>query len=242
MSISRIVFFFLTHLLSHTVREGAFSVRWREPGGPRLRKSQAATRGSSSTWTWAESWLAPAPSGERTYTLLAECRWGAFASTLYIYLSCAARHLNELSGYYLHHLPNLSIKKKEVNQADHQIAKQEMSSLSWDRNHLSGVCAGMDTQQSAVLVTVMVGGGVVHPMMPIEQQQPHPQNNIKKAFFFLDQLILCGELIPVEHIKIQAGEHAFPWSTSRKGSTSTHHHVQDCKRDKILLLQRERNM
>lgn len=35
-------------------------------------------------------------------------------------------------------------------------------------NHLSGVCTGMDTQQTTVLVAVMIGGGVVHPMMPNE--------------------------------------------------------------------------
>lgn len=37
--------------------------------------------------------------------------------------------------------------------------------------HLSGVCTGMDTQQTTVLVAVMIGGGVVHPMMPNEHNK-----------------------------------------------------------------------
>lgn len=83
--------------------------------------------------------------------------------------------------------------------------------------HLSGVCTGMDTQQTTVLVAVMIGGGVVHPMMPNEQSK-----NKQLYWYFLRiklteiQLILRGDLIPVEHIKIQAGEHAFPRSTCRK--------------------------
>lgn len=54
-----------THLSDHTARGAASSVLWTEPGGQRLQKSPAETRGSSSTWTSAESWLSPAPSAQR---------------------------------------------------------------------------------------------------------------------------------------------------------------------------------
>lgn len=45
----------------------------------------------------------------------------------------------------------------------------------WACTDLSGVCAGMDTQQTAVLIAVMVGGGVVHPMMPNTDEEKQNQ-------------------------------------------------------------------
>lgn len=50
--------------------------------------------------------------------------------------------------------------------------------------HLSGVCTGMDTQQTTVLVAVMIGSGVVHPMMPNEQSK-----NKQLYWYFLKNLI-----------------------------------------------------
>lgn len=139
-------FFFLptivklwTHLLNHTVREAAFSVQWREPDVRHLQKSQAVTRGSSSTWTWAEFWLAPIPSGEyinrKRMMKIHEHISGWSSGGLPCltlkhchYLSCAASHLDELSGYYLHHLSHLLMiwkkKKKKTKQIIRQINKK----------------------------------------------------------------------------------------------------------------------
>lgn len=40
-------------------------------------------------------------------------------------------------------------------------------------NHLSGVCTGMDTQQTTILIAVMIGGSIVHPMMPNEYSKKY---------------------------------------------------------------------
>lgn len=37
----------------------------------------------------------------------------------------------------------------------------------WPEPHLPGVSAGVDTQEARVLVAVVVGGRVVHPVMPV---------------------------------------------------------------------------
>lgn len=191
-----------THLLNHTVRGAASSGQWREPDGRRLQRSQAATQGSSSTWTWAEFWPAPAPSGEfinkkRIVNIHVHITWVAVTLEQCRYLSRVASHLNELSGYYLHHLPHLlmigKINVTPGNHEAHQTNQQEMSTLlSRACNHLSGVCTGMDTQQTTVLVAVMIRGGIVHPMMPKEYQQ----NTQKIWMYFIlkmtdIQLMLC---------------------------------------------------
>lgn len=41
---------------------------------------------------------------------------------------------------------------------------------------------------------------------------------------------------PVEHVQVQAGEHAFPRSSCRKRATTTHHHVEHRKWDEVVLL------
>lgn len=41
---------------------------------------------------------------------------------------------------------------------------------------------------------------------------------------------------PVEHVQVEAGEHAFAWASSREGAASSHHHVEHRKRNKVILL------
>lgn len=48
----------------------------------------------------------------------------------------------------------------------YKVTTTHLSSADGAWTDLSGVCAGMDTQQTTVLIAVMIRGGVVHPMMP----------------------------------------------------------------------------
>ncbi len=54
-----------------------------------------------------------------------------------------------------------------------QVSSDKTSELCCPNTNLSGVCAGMDTQQTAVLIAVVVRGGIVHPMMPTTDEKSH---------------------------------------------------------------------
>lgn len=45
---------------------------------------------------------------------------------------------------------------------------------------------------------------------------------------------------PVEHVQVEAGEHAFSWASCRERATSAHHHVEHRKRDEVILLKRKK--
>lgn len=42
--------------------------------------------------------------------------------------------------------------------------------------------------------------------------------------------------LPIEHVEVEPGEHAFARPSSREGTPSSHHHIQHSKGDEVLLL------
>lgn len=60
-----------------------------------------------------------------------------------------------------------------------------------------------------------------------------------RIFFFLLLFLYLTEwkfVVPVEDIEVEAREHAFARSARRKRATATHHHVENCQRDEVVLL------
>lgn len=45
---------------------------------------------------------------------------------------------------------------------------------------------------------------------------------------------------PVEHVQVEAGEHAFSRASCRERATSAHHHVEHREGDEVILLKRKK--
>lgn len=102
--------------------------------------------------------------------------------------------------------------------------------------HLSGVGAGVNAQQTRVLVAVVVGGRIVHPVVPARAQE---RCHSPKRAQLGQGPNTPGHGTPdppVEHVEVEPGEHALAGPTGREGAAPAHHHVQHCKRDEVPLL------
>lgn len=96
----------------------------------------------------------------------------------------------------------------------------------------------MDAQQPTVLIAVVVGGGVVHPVMPAADQEQTVRQELNGSHTS-DVKSSKTEASPVENVEVQACEHAFPRASSREGASSAHHHVEHSERDEVVLLERD---
>lgn len=107
----------------------------------------------------------------------------------------------------------------------------------WPRRpgpHLSGVGAGVDAQEPCVLIAVVVGGGVVHPVVPAGTWRKRHLEGGSVALGTARGR--CHS--PVEHVEVEPREHALAGPASREGAAAAHHHVQHREGDEVSLLQR----
>lgn len=81
-------------------------------------------------------------------------------------------NINYITNYSQGEFPHIHHTQMQKNQ----IKWLQMKNYCACTN-LSGVCTSVDTQQAAVLVTMMVGGGVVHPMMPTAEEENKISDN-----------------------------------------------------------------
>lgn len=102
----------------------------------------------------------------------------------------------------------------------------------------------MNAQEARVLVAVVVGSRVVHPVVPVETWG-HLEGGGMVQRPSTGPVALgtasgrCHP--PVEHIEVEPGEHALARPAGRERAAATHHHVQHSEGDEVCLLQEPEN-
>lgn len=99
----------------------------------------------------------------------------------------------------------------------------------------------MDAQEACVLVAVVVGGRVVHPVVPVGHGETLGRWRHGSMPHQLG-LWPWGQQggrhhPPVEHVEVEPGEHALAGPAGREGAAATHHHVQHSEGNEVCLLQ-----
>lgn len=105
--------------------------------------------------------------------------------------------------------------------------------------YLSWVCTGMNAQEACVFIAVVVGGCIVHPVVPVGGIYcvwVTAAGCLEGVSTVHAQAAVAQRYLPIEHVEVEPGEHAFARPSSREGTPSSHHHIQHSKGDEVLLL------
>lgn len=96
----------------------------------------------------------------------------------------------------------------------------------------------MDAQEARVLVAVVVGSCVVHPVVPVGTQRWRHRNVPSRCDApSAGQRPGAACHTPVQHVEVEPSEHALARPAGREGAAAAHHHVQHGEGDEVRLLQ-----